>query len=72
MSIQQLPRTPWRMVSAAATWHVTSQHHARRNALIATTALTQRRRERLDVEEFLTAHVARADARASAVSRHSA
>ena len=53
MTIHQLQLTPWRIVSAAATWHVTSQQHARRNALIASTALAQRRKERLDVEDFL-------------------
>ena len=56
---QQLQRTPWRLVTAAASWHVTSQQHARRNALVASTALTQRRRELLDVEEFLAEHAAR-------------
>lgn len=58
--LQQLQRRPWRLVSAAAQWHVTSQHQARRNALVASTALTQRRRELTDVEEFLTEHAARA------------
>ena len=42
-----------------AAWHVTSQQQARRNALVASTALTQRRRELLDVEEFLAEHAAR-------------
>ena len=58
-TIQQLQRTPWRLVTAAATWHVTSQQQARRNARVASTALTQRRRELLDVEDFLAAHAAR-------------
>ena len=58
-TIQQLQRTPWRLVTAAATWHVTSQQQARRNAQVASTALTQRRRELLDVEEFLAVHAAR-------------
>jgi hypothetical protein len=49
---------PWRLVSAAASWHVTSQQRARSNALVASTALSQRRLERLDVEEFLAAHAA--------------
>ena len=52
------PRTPWRLVSAAATWPVASQRQARRNALVASTALTQRRRELLDVEEYLAQHAA--------------
>jgi hypothetical protein len=59
-----IPRqaTPWRLVSAAASWHLTSQQNARRNALVASTALMQRRQERLDVEEFLSEHAARAAA----------
>jgi hypothetical protein len=59
MSLQQLQRTPWRLVSAAAQWHLTSQQHSRRNALVASTALTERRREQLDVEEFLAANADR-------------
>ena len=35
------------------TWSVTSQHGARRNAMIASTALAARRAERQDVEAFL-------------------
>ena len=57
-TFQQLQRTPWRLVNAAASWHVTSHQHARRNALVASTALTRRRRELLDVEEFLARHAA--------------
>lgn len=34
-------------------WAVAPQQTARRNAMIATTALTQRRAERIEVEEFL-------------------
>jgi hypothetical protein len=55
MSLQQMQRTPWRLVRAAAQWHLTSQQQSRRNALVASTALTERRRELLDVEEFLAA-----------------
>jgi len=40
-------------VRAVARWHLTSQYGARRNALLACTALAQRRRERDDVEELL-------------------
>ncbi|MEO5708682.1 MAG: hypothetical protein ABIQ59_02515 [Nocardioidaceae bacterium] len=61
-TLQQLQRTPWRLVAAATQWHVTSQQHARRNALVASTALMQRRRELTDVEEFLAEHAARAAA----------
>ena len=34
-------------------WSTASQQHARRNAMIASTALARRRAEREDVEEFL-------------------
>jgi len=40
-------------------WDLTSQHQARRNAMIASTALAQRRAERVAVEEFLAARAAR-------------
>jgi hypothetical protein len=70
--VSQLPpsvdvMTLTRLLAAAMTWHVTSQHRARRNALVASTALTQQRRERDDVERFLAAHAARFD-RATVVS----
>ena len=44
---------PWTRVRALARWHVTTQIGARRNALLAYTALAQRRREHDDLEEFL-------------------
>lgn len=59
MSFLQIQQAPWRLLSAAATWHLTSQEHATRNALVATTALIERREERLDVEQFLAANAAR-------------
>ncbi len=59
MTIAQLQRTPWRLASAAARWHVTSQQNARHNALVASTVLMQRRRELQDVDEFLAEHAAR-------------
>jgi len=65
MTLHQIQRTPWRLVSAAAQWHVTSQQQSRRNALVASTALTERRRELLDVEEFLAEHARRTRARAA-------
>jgi len=43
----------WAPVRELARCHVTSQFGARRNALLACTALAQRRRERDDVEQFL-------------------
>jgi len=60
MSYLLMPSTPWRMFTAAASWHLTSQQQARRNALMSTTALAQQRRERLDVEEFFTTRAATA------------
>lgn len=55
--------TPHRMairtIRAAASWHVTSVHVARRNALAASTELAQRRQELRDVEAFLAEHRAR-------------
>jgi hypothetical protein len=42
-----------RQLSQLRSWHVRSQHEARRNALLASTALAQRRRERVEVEDFL-------------------
>ena len=63
MSLQQLQRTPWRLVRSATRWHLTSQQQSRRNALVASTALTERRRELRDVEEFLAAHADRVPGR---------
>jgi hypothetical protein len=64
MTISQVQRqlNPWRLAASAASWHVTSQHRARRNALVASTALMQRRRELDDVEAFLAGHAARHEA----------
>jgi hypothetical protein len=42
-----------------AAWPRESQQRARRNALLASTALAERRRERLEVEAFLDAHARR-------------
>ena len=42
-----------RAVGAARRWPVESQQRSRRNAMIASTALAQRRAELDDVEEFL-------------------
>jgi hypothetical protein len=42
-------------VSTVGRWPVESQQRARRNAMIAATALTQLRAERQEVEEFLAA-----------------
>ena len=41
------------------TWAVASQQQARRNAMVASTALAQRRAEVVEVEEFLAGLAAR-------------
>lgn len=41
------------LVTAVTRWPVESQQRARRNAMIASTALAQRRAEHDDVERFL-------------------
>lgn len=46
---------PRRLVRAVLAWPVESQQGSRRNALVATTALTQLRHEREEVEAFLEA-----------------
>ena len=43
-------------------WAVTSQHQARRNAMVAATALTQRRAEAREVADFLATRAARGTA----------
>ena len=45
-----------RATRLAARWHVHSQEGARRNAMVASTALTQRRIEHQEVDEFLALH----------------
>ena len=64
MTLHQLRRTPWRLVSAAATWPVASQQQSLRNALVASTDLNRRRSELAEVEEFLASHAAGARATA--------
>lgn len=46
---------PSDLINAIRTWPVESQQRSRRNAMIASTALTQRRAELDDVEEFFAA-----------------
>jgi hypothetical protein len=41
-----------RLADHVSTWAVESQQRARRNAMVATTALAARRAERLDVEAY--------------------
>ena len=52
---RQAPRLWDRALGALRAWSVESQQRARRNAMIASTALAQRRAEIDDVEEFLAA-----------------
>lgn len=63
--------TPFAPLSAlwgrVRTWPVESQLNARRNAMVASTALAARRAERADVEEYLTALAAPAPAPQPAV-----
>jgi hypothetical protein len=52
-----------RKILAIASWHITSVEVARRNALVASTELAQRRLELREVEDFLAAHTATRAAR---------
>ena len=47
------PLTPLRIVLA---WPVTSQQRSRRNAMVASTAMAEQRRQRIDTEQFLNAY----------------
>lgn len=46
-------------------WPVASQQRARRNALVASTALTQLRLERAEIDAFVSAAAARHEVRTS-------
>ncbi len=48
--------TPKHVLTLVSQWPVRSQQVARRNAMVACTALADRRRELEDVEEFLARH----------------
>jgi hypothetical protein len=50
---------PVRIVKAASQWHLRSQQTSRRNAMLACTDLAERRRELVEVEEFLAQRAAR-------------
>jgi hypothetical protein len=65
-------RTVWAVTQDAVHWHVRSQEVSRRNAMVASTALTQRRRETAEVEEFLARHRRQHDVRAAAAGNRSA
>lgn len=53
----------WAAMVRTALLHVHAQEGAIRNAMVASTALTQRRRELAEVEEFLARHRRQYDAR---------
>jgi len=61
--------TTTQIVRAVAEWPVRSQQVARRNALVGATALADRRRERIEVEEFLEQHLATRAARLDVAAR---
>jgi hypothetical protein len=48
----------WHPLRLVGTWAARSQECARRNALVASTSLAQRRRERQEVDEFLADYLA--------------
>ena len=50
--------TPAKVTRAVSRWHVRSLEGSRRNALVASTALAERRRELVEVEEYLARHAA--------------
>jgi hypothetical protein len=56
----------------ATQWHVRSLEGSRRNAMLASTQLTERRRERDEVEEYLARHQRQYDARRGVVARRDA
>lgn len=56
-------------VDVLTRWHVRSHEVARRNAMVATTELTQLRFEREEVEEFLARYRRSYDARTTAAAR---
>lgn len=54
--------TPARIFEALGQWPYRSQQGSRRNALIASTSLAERRREADEVDEFLARRVAAREA----------
>ena len=55
----------WTIVKRLKDWPVTSQQGARRNALVASTALTRLRIERAEIDAFLEAAALRHEVRAN-------
>ena len=56
---------PLQLVRSVLGWPVETQLGSRRNAMVASSALTELRREREEVEDFLEAHAARWSAQGS-------
>jgi hypothetical protein len=54
--------TAAQLVQVLGQWHVRSQQVSRRNALLACTALAERRQELAEVDAFLASHAARSAA----------
>lgn len=48
----------WSGLRHVGEWHVRSVATSRRNALVSSTALESRRRERIEVEQFMDAYLA--------------
>jgi hypothetical protein len=59
MNAPRRPQQMIRSVRSVLAWPVETQLGSRRNALVASTALTDRRKERDEVEDFLAAHAHR-------------
>jgi hypothetical protein len=64
------PGRPGPLVQRLLGWPVRSQHGACRNALVASTALTQQRIEREEVERFLLDAARRHDVRRRRAASH--
>jgi hypothetical protein len=64
MGTQQLLRLATRH---AARWYADIDQGSRRNAMVASTALAQRRLEHIEVEEFLVLHQTRHEPRRGAL-----
>jgi len=50
---------PLALVRAALSWPVASQERSRRKVMVASTALAERRGDRVEAEEFLARHARR-------------
>lgn len=50
--------SPWAALRSRLLWHEHSQIDSRRNALVASTRLAGRRREHVEVDQFLRNHLA--------------